>query len=217
MAEIVKLNVGGVIYTTSRSTLTKYPNSMLGTMFSGRLPTTKDEHGNYWIDSNGEIFRYVLDFLRHGCLTIPEHFKDFELLEKEADFYQLPELTKAVKTRSCTQCGKQINDTEEKEHLVVKVSTRSYDSYVQIFGANETIRKLQSSLSPYKNGQINDMQCGEKNIVIHKYCQRSLPPAALKLELLNLGFNMCQNVPDEAEPEKTASYWFMKQKSGAAE
>ncbi len=29
------LNVGGVLYTTTRSTLAKYPDSMLGAMFGG--------------------------------------------------------------------------------------------------------------------------------------------------------------------------------------
>ena len=58
MAELVKLNVGGYIYTTSRSTLTNYPDSMLGAMFSGRMETSKDKDDNYWIDANGQMFRY---------------------------------------------------------------------------------------------------------------------------------------------------------------
>ena len=32
----VRLNVGGTKFETSRSTLTRYPDSMLGVMFSGR-------------------------------------------------------------------------------------------------------------------------------------------------------------------------------------
>jgi hypothetical protein len=34
--EIVKLNVGGSRFETTRATLTQFPDSMLGTMFSGR-------------------------------------------------------------------------------------------------------------------------------------------------------------------------------------
>ncbi|XP_072050106.1 BTB/POZ domain-containing protein KCTD6-like [Amphiura filiformis] len=122
MAEIVKLNVGGVIYTTSRSTLTKYPNSMLGTMFSGRLPTTKDEHGNYWIDANGQTFGYVLEFLRRGCLMVPDHFQDFEILEKEADFYQINELTQSVKSKRYRNQPGILDDTENVQHLALQVT-----------------------------------------------------------------------------------------------
>jgi len=34
--QVIDLNVGGTRYSTSRSTLNKYPESMLGVIFSGR-------------------------------------------------------------------------------------------------------------------------------------------------------------------------------------
>ena len=46
----VKLDVGGFHFTTSRSTLTKFPNTMLGSMFSGRFSLKCDEDGSYFID-----------------------------------------------------------------------------------------------------------------------------------------------------------------------
>ena len=65
--EVLTLNVGGVIYTTTRSTLLKYPDSMLGAMFNGRhVPTGYDNQGNYFIDRDGYMFRHVLNFLRSG-------------------------------------------------------------------------------------------------------------------------------------------------------
>ncbi|XP_033114086.1 adhesion G-protein coupled receptor G6-like [Anneissia japonica] len=39
--QIVSLNVGGKYYMTSVSTLTTYPDSMIGSMFSGRFPKVK--------------------------------------------------------------------------------------------------------------------------------------------------------------------------------
>ena len=35
--QVIDLNVGGTRYSTSRSTLTKYPESMLGVMFSSNM------------------------------------------------------------------------------------------------------------------------------------------------------------------------------------
>jgi len=48
-----------------------------------------DQQGNYFIDRDGYMFRHVLNFLRTGQLCLPQGFKDFDLLEAEADFYQV--------------------------------------------------------------------------------------------------------------------------------
>ena len=53
----IKLNVGGVLYKTSLTTLVKDPNSMLAVMFSGRFELQVDEDGSYFIDRDGELFR----------------------------------------------------------------------------------------------------------------------------------------------------------------
>ncbi|XP_072035078.1 BTB/POZ domain-containing protein KCTD15-like [Amphiura filiformis] len=96
MDEVINLNVGGRIYTTSRSTLTRYPDSMLGAMFSGRIQSTRDLEGNYVIDGDGPLFRFVLNFLRRSVLTLPEDFKELDMLAAEADFYQIQEFIDAV-------------------------------------------------------------------------------------------------------------------------
>ncbi|CAH1232508.1 KCTD4 [Branchiostoma lanceolatum] len=104
--DIVALNVGGHFYTTTRSTLTKY-DSRLSAMFghsqSGYNVTSvdilRDERGRYFIDRDGMVFRHVLNFLRLGELVLPEGFKELCLLEKEATFYQIRDLIRAVRTK----------------------------------------------------------------------------------------------------------------------
>ena len=93
-AEIISLNVGGTIYTTTRSTLTRYPDSMLGAMFGGKLPleNSKDSQGNYFIDRDGELFKYILNFLRVSKLILPNNFQDTEAFQMEVDFYQIQPL-----------------------------------------------------------------------------------------------------------------------------
>ncbi len=61
----IKLDVGGVNYSTSITTLTSQPNSMLEAMFSGRYPIKKDEDGTVFIDRNGILFGVILDWLRY--------------------------------------------------------------------------------------------------------------------------------------------------------
>ncbi|XP_035663793.1 BTB/POZ domain-containing protein KCTD6-like [Branchiostoma floridae] len=104
--DIVYLNVGGHFYTTTRRTITRYPNSRLGRMFRPgakgfnypRFPSLWDEQGQFVIDRDGKIFRHVLNFLRLGELVLPDDFRELDLLEKEAEFYDIQELVKAVRT-----------------------------------------------------------------------------------------------------------------------
>ncbi|XP_071507300.1 uncharacterized protein [Diadema antillarum] len=93
MASYVGLNVGGRIYETSEMTLTSQPESFFTLLLSGN-PTSaiRDERGNYRIDRDGDIFRYILNYLRDNKLILPEGFNELALLEREADFYQLPSL-----------------------------------------------------------------------------------------------------------------------------
>ena len=53
-----KLNVGGVRYDTSRTTLTKVPESMLATMFGARVDMLRrdPEDGKPWLVDQEELF-----------------------------------------------------------------------------------------------------------------------------------------------------------------
>lgn len=103
--EIISLNVGGTIYSTSLSTLQTYPHSMLGSMFSGRFECTRDKNGNYFIDRDGNLFRYVLNFLRNSTLEVPDNFIEMRALRKEAEFYQIEPLIEAIEKGTCSPRG----------------------------------------------------------------------------------------------------------------
>ena len=91
----LKLDVGGHKFTTSRTTLTSQPDSMLAAMFSGRHKLIQDEKGAYFIDRDGTHFRFILNYLRDGHLgegTLPEDRFQLQELVRESDYYQLTEL-----------------------------------------------------------------------------------------------------------------------------
>jgi hypothetical protein len=67
---IVKLDVGGVRVTTSLTTLCRFPDTMIGCMFSGRHTLPQGEDGYFFIDRDGTHFRHILNFLRS-----PESYK----------------------------------------------------------------------------------------------------------------------------------------------
>ena len=95
-SEIVKLNVGGEVYTTTRSTLCKFPHSMLGAMFNGSMTPSMDENSCFFIDRDGQLFKFILNFLRSSRLSLPADFKDLDQLSAEADFFQITPLIEAI-------------------------------------------------------------------------------------------------------------------------
>ena len=84
--EIVCLNVGGNIFTTSRSKLCRYPESMLGQLFGGKSKVTYDDTGSVFIERDGKMFMHVLNFLSSGKLLLPQKFENYDLLKSEASF-----------------------------------------------------------------------------------------------------------------------------------
>uniref|UniRef100_A0A3Q3A6M6 Potassium channel tetramerization domain containing 1 n=1 Tax=Kryptolebias marmoratus TaxID=37003 RepID=A0A3Q3A6M6_KRYMA len=89
----VHIDVGGHMYTSSLATLTKYPDSRIGRLFEGTEPIVLDSlKQHYFIDRDGLMFRYILNFLRTSKLLIPDDFTEYSLLYEEALFFQLAPL-----------------------------------------------------------------------------------------------------------------------------
>ena len=93
----VTLNVGGHLITTTTATLTRFPDTMLGAMFSGRHALTYDKNGAYFIDRDGTHFREILNFLRGSTASTPESMAQLaprvlEELKVVAGFYGLKDL-----------------------------------------------------------------------------------------------------------------------------
>ncbi|XP_068602431.1 BTB/POZ domain-containing protein KCTD12.1 [Brachionichthys hirsutus] len=99
--EIIELNVGGQVYVTRHKTLVAVPDSLLWTMFSKKSPRelARDSKGRYFLDRDGFLFRYVLDYLRDLNLVLPDYFPEKSRLQREADFYQLRDLAKRLSPR----------------------------------------------------------------------------------------------------------------------
>ncbi|XDV36818.1 hypothetical protein PO909_006541 [Leuciscus waleckii] len=75
--EIIELNVGGQVYITRYSTLTSVPDSLLWEMFSQK--STK----NLARDTKGRFF-------------VDNHFPERGRLQREAEFFNLPDLVKLL-------------------------------------------------------------------------------------------------------------------------
>ena len=94
---IVTLSVGGTEYQTSMSVLQREPESLLASYFTGTNPIPQDAQGRFFIDRDGYLFRYILNYLRNMEVSIPkENTSLITELIKEAEFFRLDSLTQQL-------------------------------------------------------------------------------------------------------------------------
>lgn len=90
MTEELKLNVGGILYSTTLQTIKKYPNSMLNRMFDDEWMKNKQDDKPIFIDRDGIPFRNILSFLRDGYkIVLPTDGEELTKLRNEAEYYLL--------------------------------------------------------------------------------------------------------------------------------
>ncbi|KAF7639465.1 RRM domain-containing protein [Meloidogyne graminicola] len=95
---VIQLNVGGTSYLTMVETLKKDKNSLLAQILTpeGLEANSKVakrlDNGTLFIDRDGKLFAYILDFLRNGKLLLPENFHEMARFKEEVQFYQIEEL-----------------------------------------------------------------------------------------------------------------------------
>jgi len=78
-ADIIKLNVGGRIFETTRSTICKYPSSRIAQLIQGEIKQNLDSEGNIFIDEDPRDFEYILRALRNSNgypTTVPKETID---------------------------------------------------------------------------------------------------------------------------------------------
>ena len=139
----ITLDIGGYKCSTSLQTLRAEPESMLGTMFSGRHPITKQNDGSVFIDRDGTHFRIILNYLRGG-ITSTEQLPDnkLQLLEllTEVNYYQLKGLEKIIKSEE-----KEPLRVIKQEEITNALSKRrySYHTYKAISFRNSNLNNLR--------------------------------------------------------------------------
>ncbi|KAM4662908.1 BTB/POZ domain-containing protein KCTD12-like [Discoglossus pictus] len=103
--DIIELNVGGQVYITRYATLISIPGSLLWEMFgqNNACLLARDSKGRFFLDRDGFLFRYVLDYMRDQQLVLPDHFPERSRLQREAEYFKLPELVKILAPRVSKQ------------------------------------------------------------------------------------------------------------------
>jgi len=131
-SQYVKLNVGGSLHFTTIGTLTKMQETMLHSMFSGRMEVLTDSEGWILIDRCGKHFSTILNYLRDGTVPLPNNHEVDEILA-EAKFYCLAGLVsqceKAIESKKAGQgtvtiCQVPFITSEEERKLFISAATK---------------------------------------------------------------------------------------------
>lgn len=88
--DVIRLNVGGFVFETSRTTL-EHSDSF----FSGLVSVPSDNNNYFFVDRDPTHFRYVLNWMR-GVRELPEDDAALRELAWEADFYSMRALQDAI-------------------------------------------------------------------------------------------------------------------------
>ena len=98
---VIELNVGGYFYSTTKRTITSEPNNSLVELI-GENSGCKDSSNRIFIDRDGKLFRFILDFLRNKNVLLPDNFFERESLRREAKFFKLENMVKLLDNEDIT-------------------------------------------------------------------------------------------------------------------
>eukprot|EP00117_Sycon_ciliatum_P029942 scpid82061/ scgid5315/ BTB/POZ domain-containing protein KCTD9 len=135
--EWISLNVGGERFVTTRTTLTKDADSMLGRMFSTSIEndwswgSAIDSSGSYLIDRSPNYFHHLLDYLRVGKI-FEDKTSILQGVLEEAQFFGL---TKAVEYLDCL-----LQDREASEAADAPLTRREFISLLVPTPTNSVLR-----------------------------------------------------------------------------
>lgn len=83
--QVIKFNVGGEFFATTKTTLERFGENMLTRLTSTSVPTVEIK-GAYFIDRDNELFGHVLNVLR-GSFDHESNAEILEQVQSELDFY----------------------------------------------------------------------------------------------------------------------------------
>jgi hypothetical protein len=84
----IKFNVGGREFTTTMATVTHKGDNFISRMvinhLKGSMKAELDERGSFFIDRDGDLFAFVLDFFRTGVIRGP-----IADVQRELDYFSV--------------------------------------------------------------------------------------------------------------------------------
>lgn len=160
----VKLNVGGVTFQTSYSTLMKEPEGLLAGVATGGCDLAKDKDGCYFLDRDATRFKHVLNFLRDGELPDKVIKEMGEEIMTEAEFFGIKSLQNVLKSALDTDV---FNEREQLNDVSNKIIARMIEESIKVkIKVDSTERKLLNLAVENHNRMMLDNKTSLNRIVL---------------------------------------------------
>ncbi|NWX20604.1 KCNRG protein, partial [Aegotheles bennettii] len=144
--EVVVLSVGGMRFVTRASTLQQFPESRLARMLNNGDQEFKLVNGEFFVDRDGTLFSYIMDFLRTLQVSLPTDFSDYQRLQREAEFYELYPLADLLSQERLLK--------PRLEILEVHFSFQEMQAFFRIFGScSTTVEMLAGQITVFTGQQ----------------------------------------------------------------
>lgn len=233
----VHIDVGGVIYTSSLETLTRFPESRLAKMFNGNIPIVLDTlKQHYFIDRDGKMFRHILNYMRTGKLMLPEKFAETEQLYEEARYFDIQGIMKELEVlRGTRNVKKEPMDTCDKNNVSKAQPTSSSSSggfcdcvavslspdlgerislSAERFLLEEVFPELNSALMDSRNSGFNLDNRYVIRFPLNGFCK--LNSVQVFQRLLNHGFKIEASTGGGVEGQQFCEYLFVRRNCASA-
>ncbi|XP_061313381.1 potassium channel regulatory protein [Pezoporus flaviventris] len=144
--EVVVLSVGGVRFVTRTSTLQQFPESRLARMLNDDDQEFNLVNGEFFVDRDGTLFTYIMDFLRTLQVSLPTDFSDYQRLQREAEFYGLYTLADLLSQEHLLK--------PRLEILEVRFSLQEMQAFFRIFSScSATVETLAEQITVFMGQQ----------------------------------------------------------------
>lgn len=129
---LVEINVGGTIFHTHKSTLTRHPESFLAVAVNSER-TERDSQGKVFIDRNPKLFSRLLDLLRADIPAENIKAPINQELADEAEYYGLPWNSPTISALDTAE-GEIIFPFDQKSRF--ENFLEKYPQHLQSYGPN---------------------------------------------------------------------------------
>lgn len=182
---VVVINVGGTLFTTALCTLRRFPDSLLGSMFSGRHQVLRDKDGHPFIDADPVCFRHILEYLRTE--TIPSEDVALDMY-KMASYFSIEPLRERllfmpavakmiVKERRCNRFGHYDKIKQRVIKLAIERAALDpcYNGHVNVLVKLRHSNVADTNSSEHKCvREVADIQNDEGSAVAQDFCVESM-------------------------------------------
>jgi hypothetical protein len=128
MVDTIKFNVGGRPFEVSRVLIDHKPDTLLAKMISETWE--KDPEKPLFIDRDGDLFAYVLNYLRYGSIELPNTIPQ-SMFKRELDYFGITPEESSVKQMSIGEIARTFKTEFQCQKLKYETFTLATECQLQ--------------------------------------------------------------------------------------